>query len=223
MKKSFLFYAGTLLLAVILTAGLYSCKKKEKESCTDGIQNQGETGVDCGGPCASCASSSPLCAGNSSNSYYPLAANNNWTYTNVGPGSGLDRTATITGTQVYGAQTYMHVLNDEQGLSTFDKYFRYSAGTVYEYDTQQNVEYSYLPASPVAGQTLHTYGDGSYWKVVATSVNVTTVACAYTGCLQMAHYNSDNTLNTTHYFKKNVGQIKETTFSSIELTAVSLH
>ena len=28
------------------------------ETCTDGIQNQGETGVDCGGPCTACASCS---------------------------------------------------------------------------------------------------------------------------------------------------------------------
>jgi len=26
-------------------------------TCNDGIQNQGETGIDCGGPCAPCSSS----------------------------------------------------------------------------------------------------------------------------------------------------------------------
>ncbi len=31
------------------------CKKnKHSASCSDGIQNQGETGVDCGGPCSAC-------------------------------------------------------------------------------------------------------------------------------------------------------------------------
>ena len=39
----------------------YGCKKKETTAtatCSDGIQNQGETGIDCGGPCTACASCS---------------------------------------------------------------------------------------------------------------------------------------------------------------------
>lgn len=40
----------------LLNISVYSCK--EEETCTDGIQNQGETGVDCGGPCAAC----PTCS-----------------------------------------------------------------------------------------------------------------------------------------------------------------
>ncbi|MBU6388818.1 hypothetical protein KGQ72_03015 [Patescibacteria group bacterium] len=42
--------AGAVVVAfltVILTATLY-----KTPSCTDGVQNQGETGVDCGGPCS---------------------------------------------------------------------------------------------------------------------------------------------------------------------------
>ena len=27
---------------------------QNKETCSDGIQNQGETGIDCGGPCPKC-------------------------------------------------------------------------------------------------------------------------------------------------------------------------
>ncbi len=41
-----------------LTFFLVRCDLDEVElgeTCVDGIQNQGETGVDCGGPCASCA------------------------------------------------------------------------------------------------------------------------------------------------------------------------
>jgi len=34
-------------------------------SCADGIQNQGETGVDCGGPCPACTASTPATAGQS--------------------------------------------------------------------------------------------------------------------------------------------------------------
>ena len=33
-----------------------TCKVACKACCSDGIQNQGEEGVDCGGPCAPCKS-----------------------------------------------------------------------------------------------------------------------------------------------------------------------
>src|SRR5437879_5151312 len=47
-------------------------------SCSDGIKNQGETGIDCGGPCPAC---NYLCTGNGSASYMPLALHNKWTWT----------------------------------------------------------------------------------------------------------------------------------------------
>jgi len=54
---------ATLSLCVFLCLGVcsliyYGCKKKESASCSDGIQNQNETGVDCGGPCTACATCS---------------------------------------------------------------------------------------------------------------------------------------------------------------------
>ncbi|HLG33744.1 MAG TPA: hypothetical protein VI757_02605 [Bacteroidia bacterium] len=48
------------LTAVIflITVTIIACNKKDDDNtpnlCTDGIQNQGETGIDCGGPCAPC-------------------------------------------------------------------------------------------------------------------------------------------------------------------------
>jgi hypothetical protein len=53
MKRLFLF------AALVLTSTIYfiSCSKKEDApvvSCTDGIKNQDETGIDCGGSCAAC-------------------------------------------------------------------------------------------------------------------------------------------------------------------------
>ena len=54
MKKN-----GTIrfIIGLIAAASIifYSgCSKDEKSSCDDGIQNQGETGIDCGGPCPAC-------------------------------------------------------------------------------------------------------------------------------------------------------------------------
>jgi hypothetical protein len=55
MKKIKLLIA----FACIGTLTFYACKKDSDDStaasCTDGIQNQSETGIDCGGPCAACS------------------------------------------------------------------------------------------------------------------------------------------------------------------------
>lgn len=46
------------ILLLVMAASLFivSCSKDDTVTgaCTDGIQNQSETGVDCGGPCAAC-------------------------------------------------------------------------------------------------------------------------------------------------------------------------
>lgn len=50
------------LILLVLASSLFmaSCSKDDDKdtttsgTCTDGLQNQGETGVDCGGPCTAC-------------------------------------------------------------------------------------------------------------------------------------------------------------------------
>lgn len=48
-----------LLFALTISAVSFSCGKDDDDpnptaTCSDGIQNQNETGIDCGGPCAAC-------------------------------------------------------------------------------------------------------------------------------------------------------------------------
>lgn len=45
---------STLLVAMFSITLISGCKKESKESCTDGVKNQNETGVDCGGSCGEC-------------------------------------------------------------------------------------------------------------------------------------------------------------------------
>ena len=64
MKRPIRIIIGTLIFAVACSAIYIGCKKKNTTTtstttCSDGIQNQGETGVDCGGPCAACVVSAP--------------------------------------------------------------------------------------------------------------------------------------------------------------------
>ncbi|GDX53240.1 hypothetical protein LBMAG27_22870 [Bacteroidota bacterium] len=73
MKKSFIaFFVKTLfILSVVIFFS--ECKKKEPiETCSDGIKNQNETNIDCGGTCDACPLPSPsLSAKIDGNSWAP--------------------------------------------------------------------------------------------------------------------------------------------------------
>jgi len=45
---------GICLLIIVSLAGGIFALSSEEETCADGLQNQGEAGVDCGGPCSLC-------------------------------------------------------------------------------------------------------------------------------------------------------------------------
>ncbi len=53
MKKIIVKFVSFISI-ISLSALVFGCIKK-KESCTDGIHNQGELAIDCGGPCSACA------------------------------------------------------------------------------------------------------------------------------------------------------------------------
>jgi hypothetical protein len=51
-QLSILFVFSTLILAI--GVGIYFIINGQQPNCYDGVQNQGETGIDCGGPCGPC-------------------------------------------------------------------------------------------------------------------------------------------------------------------------
>jgi hypothetical protein len=61
-KTSIIFVTIFFSIIAIGTFQMLSCEKSDSTTntntptatCTDGIQNQGETGIDCGGPCPPC-------------------------------------------------------------------------------------------------------------------------------------------------------------------------
>ncbi|MFB6212430.1 MAG: hypothetical protein ABEI53_01260 [Candidatus Magasanikbacteria bacterium] len=53
--KQFLYGSFYLLLFSFLVWGFYSIFLKPSPSCSDGLKNQGEKRVDCGGPCVECS------------------------------------------------------------------------------------------------------------------------------------------------------------------------
>lgn len=52
--KQILYGSGYLLFIFLIIAGVYFVWLKPAPTCSDGRRNQNETGVDCGGVCASC-------------------------------------------------------------------------------------------------------------------------------------------------------------------------
>lgn len=54
MKKQFTIAVIFILLLVVVGLGIYLIIKPPRATCFDAIQNQGEIGMDCGGPCGPC-------------------------------------------------------------------------------------------------------------------------------------------------------------------------
>lgn len=54
IKKQFKIALVYLAIFLIIVGGIYLKILLSQPTCSDGIQNQGETGIDCGGPCLPC-------------------------------------------------------------------------------------------------------------------------------------------------------------------------
>lgn len=208
MKKLTSLSIALLLCLVAGSVIYYGCKKKEETpatTCSDGIQNQGETGVDCGGPCSACPPPpSVICNGNGSASYWPLAAGNNWYLDGTG-GNDIDLTV-ASGVATHNSLTYF-VVNENLGGS-FE--LRTAAnGDIMRYNPSDNTEYLYIPASPANNQSWTYPMDFSATrKVINTNASVTTSKCSYTGCLQIQHFDASGNPGVTDYYKKGVGMIR---------------
>lgn len=53
-------HQGGTARASLLDLGAFESGLAPSPTCSDGVQNQGETGIDCGGPCAACGGGSPV-------------------------------------------------------------------------------------------------------------------------------------------------------------------
>jgi hypothetical protein len=218
MKKPILFTMMMLCMVFVFT----TCKKKSNDdnqqqatpTCTDGIQNQGETGIDCGGPCSPCHST--LCDGDGSASYMPLGLNDQWTF-DLTYMSGVSDTLTVEGFGAYGPYTYYKLRyydNNSGYIFPWRYYLRLDAATNNIYQWTGSADVLYLPANPTNGQILPQGGDfySSYIlgrKVISVNETVTSNHCTYTGVLHIQAYDvSTGTVQGNYYFKKGVGPIQ---------------
>ncbi len=183
------------------------CSDDDKDNtpaatCSDGIQNQGETGIDCGGPCTSCPTN--VCTGNGSNDYFPMALGNYYSFHESGfP----DYTDTITGTEVFDSLTYFAFERPDR--FHFDPpsftYYREASGVVYEYNDGLNVEYVLIPANPTVNQTWNIGSESR--KVISLNETKTVGTCTYTELLRIDQFYSSGNLAHSTYYKKGVGKV----------------
>ncbi|PJE57770.1 MAG: hypothetical protein COU82_00040 [Candidatus Portnoybacteria bacterium CG10_big_fil_rev_8_21_14_0_10_38_18] len=54
LRKRITILVVFLVILLAIGLGIYLIIRPEQPTCFDGIQNQGETGIDCGGPCGAC-------------------------------------------------------------------------------------------------------------------------------------------------------------------------
>ena len=213
------------------TAFFYSsCDKDEGDpapTCYDGIQNQGESGIDCGGPCTACTST--ICNGNGQNLFVPQANNNNWTYEDQGVFN-AKYTLIINGTQVYGSNTYNVVeycfLPPSCSPSANYYYRAGSNGDIYQYFPSQTAEYLLVPANPSMNQSWAypvSTGIGTR-KVTSLNASISTYSCSYTDCLKIQEYDAASQPWKIYYYKKGIGLVYENAgTANYRLTEIALH
>ena len=199
MKNSRTILFSAILIALVAVAGVGGCKKEAMASCTDGIKNQNETGVDCGGSCSACVSQ--LCDGAGSNSYFPLAIGNTWRYNQGGTDSVIEQSGSIYIDHYFYSPNYY-----------FDTLRIAGNGDVYRKSEGQN-EILLVPAILYAGLK---WAGSQYpgWTdsntVVDINASVNTGFCTYTNCAKIEriyHYPSSPTATIYTYIKKGIGLV----------------
>lgn len=73
-KKQITILVVFLIIVLAIGLGIYLIVRPEESTCFDGIQNQGEAGIDCGGPCGEC--SHPVGLEIISQNFIPTTLNN---------------------------------------------------------------------------------------------------------------------------------------------------
>ncbi len=164
-----------------------------------------------------------LCEGITSQSNYPLAIGNIWEL-NAEVGNNWVKIE-VKGTETLGGKEYLKVSITESGAG-FTDYLRMDAnGDVYRYIDNLKKEFLEIPASPTANQEWDyptgVNGMGKR-KVLSTTLQIKTAKCTYTNCISVQEIDGSGNKQGTFYYKKGLGLIKKTIFSSLVLTGVTL-
>jgi hypothetical protein len=113
-------------LIACLIVGTGGCKKNETvhQTCSNGIKDGDETGVDCGGSCTACAAC---------NTYLPLKVGNKWLYYDFTYNTYLGALTITKDTVINGTSFFKTVRTDTaNGYYEGSLYLRNSNGDIFE-------------------------------------------------------------------------------------------
>ncbi len=203
MKKTLI---AIVLLVAASTTLVTSCKKKSSDP----------------DPVTPAVTTSTICDGNGSGTFYPLTLNNTWHYQGTGTNAFSN---TVTGTQVYGSNTYFIVESNLGGTMYLRKA---TSGDIMAYNTGTSTEQMLVPASPTTGQSwTYTLDLAATRKVISTNASINTSSCHYTGCLKIQEFDSSGAGKAVMYYKKGVGMISTDEiwpgYLVTNLDAITLH
>lgn len=201
--------SGVMILVFIVAS--CNSSKDEEANCSDGILNQGETAIDCGGPCASCPVL--LCDGNGQNTFMPMKVGYYWKYKSELFSTSVNYNCIDKDT--IGGIVYFTIKGtDAYGWEDENYYRAASNGDIFVLKDQSDEEILLIPNNPVVGYQWNDNSDDYSWKIVATDATFETSDCNYTGLLEIEEYFS-GTLTDKYYYKKGLGLVNRLNVGTI--------
>ncbi|MBI1288516.1 MAG: hypothetical protein GC178_13175 [Flavobacteriales bacterium] len=149
-----------------------------------------------------------LCDGNGSTSFFPLAADNVWTYSGV-----TTTTKTVTNVETVGGEQQFTV--NVHGLNTYTEVYNVGAnGDVFFHspgDSGLDSTYLYVPANPTLNQEWSytiSFDGHIRRKITSLTATITTSHCTYENCVEVKSYDGTGDYLYAHYYKEGVGLVK---------------
>ena len=176
--KIFRFFLFGLLVAGI---SIIACKDEDNTAtCSDGIQNQGETGVDCGGPCSACKEGvhgtwysypvAPILTSFADSIVATFETNNTYVVQQWKGGSKTTLSGTFTQTKSSVGNIYTIVVSQTSPTALT------SEGIFEVYENNTKMRYEIVQTTPAIGAGAPTpaggFGSSTYNGVPLGTVNI---------------------------------------------------
>lgn len=127
MLKSKLLLVAGAFIAMCLITGISGCKENDTlpQTCSNGVLDGDETGIDCGGSCTACAAC---------NTYLPLKLGNKWLYYQFTYNTYLGALTIVKDTVISGSTFFKLERTDtiNQYYEGIEVYLRNSGGDIFE-------------------------------------------------------------------------------------------
>lgn len=117
----------------------------------------------------------------------------------------------------FNSVAYFRVFNQEGSFNDWTRWYRVASnGDIYYRDSNGN-EYLYLPLNPTVNQQwafpAGFFGTGS--RVVKSLTDTfKTPNCTYTNCLKIQEYDNSGSAQTTFYYKRGFGKVRQNSFTN---------